>query len=67
MSHTQTVIFGPDHERHEYRRQTWWPDHTDMEALFAQAGLVVCARYNGCVDRPFDPDASGLVYVLARE
>jgi SAM-dependent methyltransferase len=67
ISHTQAVIFGPDHERHEYRRQTWWPNYTDMEALFAPAGLAVCARYNGCVDRPYDPDASGLVYVLARQ
>ncbi|MBN1564515.1 MAG: class I SAM-dependent methyltransferase [Anaerolineae bacterium] len=67
MSHTQAVIFGPDHARQEYRRQTWWPNRDDMEMLFAQAGLTVCACYNGCVDKPYDPNRSGLVYVLARE
>jgi 2-polyprenyl-3-methyl-5-hydroxy-6-metoxy-1,4-benzoquinol methylase len=67
VSHTQTVIFGPAHERHEYRRQTWWPSHHDMEMLFAQVGLAVCGKTNGFVNRPFDPEQSGLVYVLARE
>ena len=63
---TQTIIFGPEHERQEFRRQTWWPSYQDMEALFAQTGLAVCARYNTFVNRPFDPDTPGLVYVLAR-
>jgi 2-polyprenyl-3-methyl-5-hydroxy-6-metoxy-1,4-benzoquinol methylase len=67
VSHTQTVVFGPGHERREYRRQTWWPSHHDMDTLFAQVGLTVCGRYNGFIDRPFDPGLGGLVYVLARE
>jgi SAM-dependent methyltransferase len=67
LSTTQTVIFGPQHERHEYRRETWWPSHLDMERLFAQVGLTVWGRYNGCGGRPFDPGQNGLIYVLARE
>ncbi len=67
VSHTQTVVFGPDHERHEYRRQTWWPAQNDMEALFAQAGLAVRGCFNSCVDRPYNPSVAGLVYVLERE
>ena len=67
IAHTQTVIFGPDHARHEYRRQTWWPDCAAMEALFAQAGLTVCGHYNGCAKLPYDPNRCGLVYVLACE
>lgn len=67
ISHTQTVVFGPDHRRHEYRRQTWWPSLHDMETLFAQVGLSVRGRYNGFVEHPFDPVARGLVYVLARD
>jgi 2-polyprenyl-3-methyl-5-hydroxy-6-metoxy-1,4-benzoquinol methylase len=66
LSTTQTVIFGPKHERHEYRRQTWWPSYHDMEALFARAGLTICGRYNGFIDQGFDPSQRGLVYVLAR-
>jgi hypothetical protein len=38
-----------------------------MEMLFAQVGLAVCGKTNGFVNRPFDPEQSGLVYVLARE
>jgi SAM-dependent methyltransferase len=67
LSTAQTVIFGPRHERHEYRRETWWPSHHDMESLFAQVGLIVCSRYNNWDTRPFDPGQEGLVYVLARE
>lgn len=67
MAQTQTVIFGPEHQRQEYRRQTWWPSFYDMEALFAQVGLVVCGRYNTFMDAPYDPAQAGLIYVLARE
>ena len=63
---TQTVVFGPEHQRWEYRRQTWWPSYQDMETLFAQVGLAVCGRYNTCTAAPFDPNQRGLVYVLAR-
>jgi SAM-dependent methyltransferase len=62
----QTVVFGPQHERREFRRQTWWPTHHDMEVLFEQVGLAVCERSNGFVDAPFDPGLPGLVYVLER-
>ena len=65
--YTQTVIFDADHQRREYRRQTWWPSQDDMETLFAEAGLRVAGRYNGFVEWPYDPDESGLVYVLVRE
>lgn len=67
ISETQTVVFGPGHARQEFRRQTWWPSSYQMESLFAQAGLMVCARYNNFVDYSYDPEAEGLVYVLARE
>jgi SAM-dependent methyltransferase len=67
ISETQTVIFGPQHERREYRRQTWWPSIQEMEDLLMQARLVVCGRYNTFADRPFDPQVDGLVYVLTRE
>jgi SAM-dependent methyltransferase len=67
VSHTQTVVFGPKHERREYRRQTWWPSHQDMEALFAQVGLTVCGRYNSFIDRSYDPGQRGLIYVLVRD
>ena len=43
LSTTQTVIFGPQHERHEYRRETWWPSHHDMEAA-VRAGRVIRVR-----------------------
>lgn len=64
---TQTVVFGPEHQRQEYWRQTWWPSRHDMELMFAQVGLVVCGRYNGFANAPYRPDQDGLVYVLARE
>lgn len=64
--HTQTVEFGPGQERREYWRQIWWPSHHDMEALFAQVGLIVCGRYNAFADRPFHPGQNGLVYVQVR-
>jgi len=67
MAETQAVIFGPQHQRLEYRRQTWWPSHEDMDTLFAQAGLVIRGRYNAYVDAPYHPDQRGLVYLLARE
>jgi hypothetical protein len=67
IAHTQTVVFGPEHERHEYNRQTWWPSRQDMEALFARVGLTVCGRYNALVDLPYNPALPGLVYVLVRE
>jgi SAM-dependent methyltransferase len=67
IAEKQTVIFGPQHQRQEYRRQTWWPSHHDMETMFAQVGLGICAQYNTCVDAPYRPDQSGLVYLLARE
>jgi SAM-dependent methyltransferase len=63
---TQTVIFGPSHERKEYWRQTWWPSPHEMESLFEQVGLLVCGRYNTCDYAPFDPNRAGLVYVLVR-
>lgn len=67
MAFTQAVIFGPEHERREYHRQTWWPSQGDMETLFIQAGLAVEARYNTFADAPFDPYADGLVFRLARQ
>jgi SAM-dependent methyltransferase len=67
VADTQTVIFGPDHARVEFRRQTWWPSLAEMEAMFARVGLAVEARYSTFDGQPFDPDGKGLVYVLARE
>ncbi|MEW6580047.1 MAG: class I SAM-dependent methyltransferase [Chloroflexota bacterium] len=67
IAHHQAVVFGPAHHRREYRQQTWWPALVEMERLFAEVGLVVVDRRNGCADVPYDPDAPGLVYVLARE
>ena len=64
IAHSQTVIFGPNHERHEYRRQRWWPSIDDMETLFAQVGLTVCGHYNNCAGAPYSPYQPGLVYVL---
>jgi len=66
IAETQTVIFGPQHQRLEYRWQTWWPSHHDMDQLFAQAGLLALGRYNTFLDAPYDPGQSGLVYLLAR-
>lgn len=66
IAETQTVIFGPEHERQEFRRQTWWPSRGDMEMLFAQVGLKVCGRYNTFANSPHNPYAPGLVYVLMR-
>lgn len=67
IAHQQTVVFGPAHHRHEYHQQTWWPALAEMERLFAEVGLVVVDRRNGCADVPYDPGAPGLVYVLARD
>jgi 2-polyprenyl-3-methyl-5-hydroxy-6-metoxy-1,4-benzoquinol methylase len=67
IAESQTVIFGPQHQRLEYRRQTWWPSHEDMEILFAQVGLRIRGRYNAYVDAPYNPDQGGLIYLLARE
>lgn len=67
IAHTQTVVFGPEHQRREYRRQTWWPSFYDMEAMFAHVGLLVCGRYNTYGDAPYQPTEHGLIYVLARE
>ncbi|MBN1679218.1 MAG: class I SAM-dependent methyltransferase [Anaerolineae bacterium] len=67
LAETQTVIFGPQHRRSEYRRQIWWPSQQEMASLFAQVGLTVCGRYNNCTGEPFDPRYDGLVYVLTRE
>lgn len=67
MAHTQTVVFGPGHQRREYVRQTWWPSHLDMERLFAEVGLRVCGRFNDCSAGAFNPARQGLVYVLARQ
>jgi SAM-dependent methyltransferase len=66
LAETQTVIFGPEHERHEYRRLTWWPSPGDMESLFEQVGLVICGRSNGYSPSPYRPNGDGLVYVLER-
>ncbi|MBN2304165.1 MAG: class I SAM-dependent methyltransferase [Anaerolineae bacterium] len=67
IAHTQAVIFGPEHERREYNRQTWWPSPREMEQLFAQAGLSVYRRFNVFEDAPFNPYRDGLVYLLVRE
>ncbi|MEL7672219.1 MAG: class I SAM-dependent methyltransferase [Chloroflexota bacterium] len=66
MAEMQMVVFGPGHAREEFWRQTWWPSHCQMEALFEQAGLVVRGRFNTCADEPYDPAQEGLVYVLER-
>lgn len=67
MAHSQTVVFGPEHERREYHRQCWWPSRLDIEALFADVGLMVLARANTYADAPFDPTQRGLIYVLVRD
>lgn len=67
MLHTQTVVFGPRHERSEFRRQIWWPSQQDMERLFMRVGLLIRARYSTFDGAPFDPQGTGLVYVLERE
>ena len=66
MAEVQMVVFGPGHAREEFWRKTWWPSHCEMEALFEQAGLVVCGRYNAFADEPYNPAQAGLVYVLER-
>jgi 2-polyprenyl-3-methyl-5-hydroxy-6-metoxy-1,4-benzoquinol methylase len=66
IAHAQTVIFDAAHQRREFRRQTWWPALCDMESLFAEVGLAVVGRSNGFHTWPYDPDETGLVYVLAR-
>lgn len=66
MYHVQTVVFGPQHERREYRRQTWWPSDYDMETMFEQVGLAVCGCTNAFTLAPYDPGQPGLVYVLER-
>ncbi|MEP0761758.1 MAG: class I SAM-dependent methyltransferase, partial [Chloroflexota bacterium] len=66
LAHHQTVIFGPAHRRQEYHHQTWWPSREEMEALFAEAGLCVMGRFNGCAEVPYDPHVPGLIYVLER-
>jgi SAM-dependent methyltransferase len=67
IAHSQTVIFGPEHQRREYRRQTWWPSPCDMERLFAQAGLTVTGKFNSFAHDGYDPREGGLVYVVQRE
>jgi SAM-dependent methyltransferase len=67
IAQTQTVVFGPEHQRQEYRRQTWWPSHYDMESMFAQVGLTICGRYNTFESVSYQPHREGLIYVLARE
>lgn len=67
VAETQTVVFGPDHRRTEYRSQVWWPSPAEMEVLFGQVGLTVVRRSNVYAEQPYDPAASGLIYVLARE
>lgn len=63
---SQTVVFGPQHERREYHRQTWWPSAYDMETLFEQAGLAIRGQYNAYINAPFNPQQRGLIYVLQR-
>lgn len=67
LAQTQTVVFGPDHRRAEYRSQVWWPSPAEMERLFHQVGLVVVRRSNVYADQPYNASAPGLIYVLARE
>lgn len=67
IAHHQAVVFGPAHRRREYRQQVWWPTLPEMERLFAEVGLAVVERRNGCADVPYNPGAPGLVYVLERQ
>lgn len=67
LAETQTVIFGPQHNRHEYHRQTWWPSVRDMENVFSDVGLSVVRRFNVWADEPYHPERPGLVYVLSRD
>ncbi|MCD4685278.1 MAG: methyltransferase domain-containing protein [Anaerolineae bacterium] len=67
IAHSQTVVFGPEHERREFNRRRWWPARQDIEALFAEVGLTVVQRTNTYVDAPFNPEQRGLVYVLVRD
>ncbi len=66
MAHKQVVIFGPEHERREFTRLTWWPSQHDMESLFEQAGLEICARFNTCSLAPYNSADKGLIYLLQR-
>lgn len=66
IARSQTVVFGPQHERREYHRQRWWPSHGDMEALFEQVGLRQVSRFNAYDAAPYDARQLGLVYVLER-
>lgn len=66
IAHQQAVVFGPAHHRREYRQQVWWPTVSEMEQLFAEVGLAVVGRRNGCADAPYNPGTPGLVYVLER-
>lgn len=67
IAHSQTVVFGPEHERHEYHRCRWWPSRMDIETLFADVGLSVLLRTNTYADAPFDATQCGLIYVLERD
>ncbi len=67
IAHSQTVVFGPQHERYEYHRQRWWPSQGDMQTMFAQVGLAVRGCYNSYVESPYDPDLPGLIFVLQRQ
>lgn len=67
MTEAQMVVFGPQHQRREYWRQTWWPSRGDMEKMFSEVGLRVCGRHNTFGEAVYDAAARGLIYVLARE
>lgn len=67
LAQSQTVIFGPGHERTEYHRLRWWPAQGEMEMLFAQAGLRLIAHFNDFQDARYRPTAPGLVYLLERD
>lgn len=67
VAHSQTVVFGPEHQRQEYHRQRWYPSLSDMELLFEQVGLTICGRMNSYGDASYDPREPGLVYVLQRD
>lgn len=67
IARSQTVVFGPQHQRREYHRQRWWPSRGDMETLFDEVGLQVVNCFNGCDAAPYDPRRPGLVYVAERK
>jgi 2-polyprenyl-3-methyl-5-hydroxy-6-metoxy-1,4-benzoquinol methylase len=66
IAQTQTVIFGPAHQRREFHRKTWWPSRLEMETLFEQAGFAIQDRTNTCAGGAYDPRRPGLVYLLER-